>query len=266
MHELHTCTLGAMWDPGRELVWNCYRGLEPGDEHFGTVERRDLRMAKDVSVAGAVSHSALVAAHSRAGLRTVAGCVLAWLPPRVGRQAGRQACQKASGRACAAPPQLAAYRLLTLISNWLCGLPPPLPPPSLPHPNPCAGAGAAKRMRTLTAPAPTPPMRVAGLLVELVGIQHLPAAAPRWARPSGALSQFAGGGGGAGRGRGRQPRGSAAPGLARVHDPGSGPRAAAAGRGPVTAGPARKGGMPVAHPPMSAVPLRLPYAPKLQRA
>lgn len=55
MHELHTCTLGALWDPGRELLWNCYQGLEPGREHFGTVERRDLRMTKDVNVAGAVS-------------------------------------------------------------------------------------------------------------------------------------------------------------------------------------------------------------------
>ncbi|KAL4431989.1 hypothetical protein ABPG77_000256 [Micractinium sp. CCAP 211/92] len=54
MHELHTCTLGALWDPGRELLWNCYQGLEPGREHFGTVERRDLRMTKDVNVAGAL--------------------------------------------------------------------------------------------------------------------------------------------------------------------------------------------------------------------
>ncbi|KAL4424348.1 hypothetical protein ABPG75_001649 [Micractinium tetrahymenae] len=54
MHELHTCTLGAMWDPGRELVWNCYRGLEPGAEHFASVERHDLRMHKDVSMAGAL--------------------------------------------------------------------------------------------------------------------------------------------------------------------------------------------------------------------
>lgn len=55
LQELHTCTLGRLWDARRELVDNRWRGLEPGPQHFAEVQRRELSMHRDLSAAAVVS-------------------------------------------------------------------------------------------------------------------------------------------------------------------------------------------------------------------
>lgn len=68
LQQLHTGTLGALWAPQRWHVINHYHGLEPGLEHFGRVQRREMGMHKDMSVAellGYLSTWSSLAAHRR---------------------------------------------------------------------------------------------------------------------------------------------------------------------------------------------------------
>lgn len=55
LQQMHTNTLGALWDPLRCLVDNKYHGLEPGPGDFATVARLDLSMHKDWAVEEVVS-------------------------------------------------------------------------------------------------------------------------------------------------------------------------------------------------------------------
>lgn len=56
LQELHTATLGTYWDPQRWHVLNHYRGLEPGPEHFGVVQRQELPLHKDLSTAALLGY------------------------------------------------------------------------------------------------------------------------------------------------------------------------------------------------------------------
>ncbi len=42
--RLYKDVLAPYWAPGRRHVDACYRGIEPGSEHFETVEWRQLSM------------------------------------------------------------------------------------------------------------------------------------------------------------------------------------------------------------------------------
>jgi hypothetical protein len=49
--QLNQGTLGPYWDEKRALVDSHYRGLEPGQEHFGKVARHEIEMTNTLTLA-----------------------------------------------------------------------------------------------------------------------------------------------------------------------------------------------------------------------